>query len=38
MPATLESLADCEVNYVEMKGWKEDISKVKKFDELPSTA
>lgn len=38
MPATLDSLADCEVNYVEMDGWKEDISKISKFGDLPKAA
>ncbi len=37
-PPTLKVLAECQPVYVEMPGWKEDISSVKKFDDLPETA
>lgn len=35
MPASLEDLGRVEVGYIEMKGWTEDISKAKKFKDLP---
>lgn len=37
-PSCLETLAEVEVEYIEMPGWKEDISKVRKFEDLPKTA
>ncbi|MBU1019187.1 MAG: adenylosuccinate synthase [Patescibacteria group bacterium] len=37
-PASIEALEDCEVEYIEMPGWKEEISGVREFDELPQTA
>jgi adenylosuccinate synthase len=38
MPARLEDLAKCEVKYVELDGWKDDISKISEWDKLPSNA
>lgn len=38
MPARLEDLAQCEVRYVELDGWKEDLSKMGSYEELPSNA
>jgi len=35
MPANLEILENLTVEYVEVDGWSEDISKIKKFDDLP---
>lgn len=37
-PSTIASLARCKPVYIEMPGWKEDISKAKSFDELPENA
>ncbi|MDP2690863.1 MAG: adenylosuccinate synthase [bacterium] len=37
-PSNLEVLANVEVEYETMPGWKMDISKVKTFDELPEAA
>lgn len=37
-PADLEILEACEVEYLDMPGWDEDISKVKKFSDLPQNA
>ena len=37
-PPTLEELAQCVPVYEEMDGWKEDISNVKKFEDLPEAA
>lgn len=37
-PASLSALAECEPDYEEMPGWKEDISHVRKLDELPENA
>lgn len=34
-PADLDRLAKVEVEYVEMKGWMQDISKCRTFEELP---
>ncbi|MDB5055723.1 MAG: adenylosuccinate synthetase [Bacilli bacterium] len=36
-PANLNMLAECEAVYEEMPGWKEDITKVRKLADLPST-
>lgn len=37
-PATTAELDSYEAEYQELEGWKEDISKIKIFDELPGTA
>lgn len=37
-PAQLEELGEVSVEYVRMKGWKEDISGCKRFEELPGEA
>lgn len=37
-PSSLEILADVEVEYIEMPGWEEDISKITKYNELPENA
>lgn len=37
-PASLKVLAQCEPVYEEMPGWTEDITGVKKLDELPENA
>jgi len=37
MPASLSQYSEVNVVYEEMPGWKEDISKVKTFDELPTS-
>jgi adenylosuccinate synthase len=38
MPASLDELAEVEVVYETVPGWKTDISKCKSFDELPKEA
>ncbi len=37
-PADTHSLEDCEVEYIELQGWQEDISKIKNYDDLPENA
>jgi adenylosuccinate synthase len=37
-PASLELLTECEVEYLTMPGWTEDISKARKFEDLPEAA
>lgn len=37
-PASLKELAKCEPVYEEFDGWKEDISNIRKYDELPQAA
>lgn len=37
-PASLKVLAECEPVYEEMPGWNEDITGVRKLDELPDNA
>lgn len=37
-PANVDELARCKPVYKEMKGWTEDITKCKSFDELPKAA
>jgi adenylosuccinate synthase len=37
-PSTLDDLAKVETVYIEMPGWKEDISKVTEFSKLPPAA
>ena len=38
MPASLDDLARCKVNFREFDGWEEDISNVTDFAKLPSNA
>ncbi len=35
IPASLEDFDNVKVDYLEMEGWTEDISKIKKFSDLP---
>lgn len=37
-PSTISKLSRCKPVYVELPGWKEDISGMKTFDELPQNA
>ncbi|MFZ5631757.1 MAG: adenylosuccinate synthase [Bacillota bacterium] len=37
-PPTLKVLSQCQPVYEEMPGWSEDISSVRKFDDLPANA
>lgn len=37
-PASLNELAKCEPVYEEFEGWKEDISNIKKYEDLPKNA
>ena len=37
-PSTISKLSRCNPVYVELDGWKEDITGVKSFDELPENA
>jgi adenylosuccinate synthase len=37
-PASLEDQENLEVEYIEMPGWEEDISKVRTFEDLPENA
>lgn len=37
-PSTIASLSRCKPVYIEMPGWKKDISGAKTFDELPDNA
>lgn len=38
MPATMKEFIDVEAEYVTLQGWKQDTSKCKRFDELPTQA
>lgn len=38
IPARLEDLAQCKPNYITIPGWKQDITKVQSFFELPENA
>lgn len=38
MPASLTQYSNVKVEFEEMSGWSEDISKVKKFEDLPKNA
>jgi adenylosuccinate synthase len=38
MPASLDDLGKCQVKYVELDGWTEDISDITNFDKLPRAA
>ncbi len=37
-PSTIATLARCKPVYIEMDGWKEDISDIREFDKLPENA
>ncbi len=37
-PSTISKLARCKPVFIEMEGWKEDITAIKTFDELPEAA
>ena len=37
-PASLKELADCEPVYTTLPGWEEDISGIKKMEDLPEKA
>ena len=37
-PSTISKLSRCKPVYIELPGWKEDITGVKSFDELPENA
>lgn len=37
-PSTIASLARCEPVYEELPGWKEDITGIRRFDDLPENA
>jgi len=38
MPASLDDLAKCKTNYIELDGWTEDISNIVEFSKLPRNA
>lgn len=38
MPATIKEFSDVTAEWVMLKGWKQDTSKCKRFDELPTEA
>lgn len=38
LPASDDVLHQCEAKYVTLKGWKEDLSQIKAFEELPLNA
>jgi len=38
MPAQLQVLSEVRVQYETLPGWKQDISKVKRFEDLPLNA
>ena len=38
MPASLDDLARCKVNFREFDGWDEDISNITEFNKLPRNA
>lgn len=37
-PAELKVLAECKPNYIEMPGWKQDITGVRNYEDLPENA
>ena len=37
-PSTIHMLAKCKPVYIEMEGWKEDITGCRSWDELPEAA
>lgn len=37
-PSTISKLARCKPVYIELPGWKEDISEIRSFDQLPENA
>ena len=38
IPSTIDDYNKCLPNYITLKGWKEDISNIKKFEDLPKEA
>jgi len=38
VPAMMNEFSRCQPVYKEFKGWKKDISKIRKFKELPKEA
>lgn len=38
IPASLDNLGKCKVNYIELDGWDEDISNITDFKKLPKNA
>jgi len=38
VPADIDDFMRCKPNYITLKGWHEDITQVKSFDELPKAA
>ena len=38
MPASLDDLGKCQVKFVELDGWEEDISNITEFEKLPRNA
>ncbi|KAL4469341.1 hypothetical protein ABPG72_005977 [Tetrahymena utriculariae] len=38
MPSTIEELSQVKVEYTTVKGWKQDISKIRSYDKLPQKA
>jgi adenylosuccinate synthase len=38
VPADIDDFMRCKPNYITLKGWYEDITQVKSFDELPKAA
>jgi adenylosuccinate synthase len=38
MPSTIPQFQRCKPIYIEMPGWKEDITGIKSFEELPQAA
>lgn len=38
VPSTLSDYERCKPHYVELKGWQEDITNVRNYDDLPETA
>jgi adenylosuccinate synthase len=38
IPASLDDLAKCKVNFIELDGWDEDISNITSFAKLPRNA
>lgn len=38
VPSTLSALERCKPVYIDMQGWKEELTEVRSYDELPATA
>nr|MBP9039926.1 adenylosuccinate synthetase [Paludibacteraceae bacterium] len=38
VPSTLNKLQRCKPVYIEMPGWKEEVTAVRNFDDLPANA